>query len=228
MAWRSLENPPRPPMLPLFGRVRAWMMTPDDIVRERPGLAPSTSSSLMAKDLAEVKDAVNHLTREQIAIVDKWADGVSTPTPPGHWNFIAEPYVRDAHFTEVRAARAFALLNMAMHDAAVACWDAKFTSFNPRPSQLDPSIRTIIGLPNFPSYTSGHSTFSAAAASVLSYLFPSGAGYFDEQKEEAAISRLYGGIHYRTDIEVGKTHGKRVGDYTVRFAMRDGADSVLR
>jgi membrane-associated phospholipid phosphatase len=133
--------------------------------------------------------------------------------------------VRDAKFTEVRAARVFALLNMAMHDAAVGCWDAKFTSFNPRPSQLDPSIRTIIGLPNFPSYTSGHSTFSAAAAEVLTYLFPTGAAYFDAEKEEAAISRLYGGIHYRTDIEVGKEHGERIGGYTLRFALHDGADT---
>ncbi len=112
----------------------------------------------------------------------------------------------------MRAARAFALLNMALHDAAVGCWDAKFTYFNPRPSQLDPSIRTVIGLPNFPSYTSGHSTFSAAAAVVLSYLFPSGAASFDAMRDEAALSRLYGGIHYRSDIEVGKTHGARIGE----------------
>jgi membrane-associated phospholipid phosphatase len=124
----------------------------------------------------------------------------------------------------VRAARAFALLNMAMHDAAVACWDAKFTYYNPRPSQLDRSIRTMIGLPNFPSYVSGHSTFSAAAAAVLSYLFPDGAADFDAQKEEAALSRLYGGIHYRSDIEVGKDHGKRVAGYALRFAQQDGAD----
>ena len=63
---------------------------------------------------------------------------------------------------------------------------------------------------------------------MLSYLFPSGAAYFEAQKEEAAISRLYGGIHYRCDIEVGKDHGKRIGDYTVRFARLDGADSPLR
>ncbi|HUR35746.1 MAG TPA: phosphatase PAP2 family protein [Vicinamibacterales bacterium] len=222
--WRSLENPPRPPMLPLFGRVRAWMMTPDDLARERPGLAPSTSSALMARDLAEVKQAVNRITREQLAIVYKWADGVSTPTPPGHWNFIAESYVKDAHLSEVRAARVFALLNMAMLDAAVGCWDAKFASFSPRPSQLDPSIRTVIGLPNFPSYPSGHSTFSAAAAGVLSYLFPAGSTYFHAQKDEAAMSRLYAGIHYRTDIEIGMVHGTRIGDYTIGFARRDGAD----
>jgi hypothetical protein len=226
IAWKSMDFPPRPPMLPVFGKVRAWMMAAADIEKERPGPPPSTSSSQMAQELAEVKQAVDNLTRDQLAIVYKWADGVSTPTPPGHWNFIAEPYVGNAHFSEVRAARVFALLNMAMHDAAVGCWEAKFFYFNPRPSQLDHDIRTVIGLPNFPSYTSGHSTFSAAAAAVLSYLFPSGAAYFDAQKEEAAISRLYGGIHYRSDIEVGKDHGNRIGGYTVRFARQDGADGL--
>jgi hypothetical protein len=223
--WRSVENPPRPPMLPLFGNVRAWMMTPADIVNERPPAPPLTSSDLMARELAEVKTAVEQLTREQLAVVYKWADGVSTPTPPGHWNFIAIPHVAEAKLSEVRAARVFALLNMAMHDAAVGCWDAKFTFFNPRPSQLDPEIRTMVGLPNFPSYTSGHSTFSAAAATVLSYLFPANAVSFDAEKDEAAISRLYGGIHFRSDIEIGKDHGSRIGGYTVSFARIDGADS---
>ena len=222
--WKSTESPVRPPMLPAFGQVKAWMMTPTDVVIERPAPPPSTSSAQMKQELAEVKSAVQNLTREQIAIVYKWADGVSTPTPPGHWNSIATGYISGARFSEVRAARAFALLNMAMHDAAVGCWDTKFTYFNPRPSQLDPSIKTVIGLPNFPSYTSGHSTFSAAAATVLSHLFPARAAEFDAMKEEAAISRLYGGIHYRSDIEVGKEHGQRIGGYTVNFARQDGAE----
>ena len=166
-----------------------------------------------------------NLTREQLAIAYKWTDGVGTYTPPGHWNDIAAEYVRDARFSEVRAARAFALLNMAMHDAAVGCWDAKFVYFNPRPSQLDPSIKTVIGLPNFPSYTSGHSTFSAAAAAVLSLPLPARRRASSRpMRDEAAISRLYGGIHYRSDIEVGKDHGARIGGYTVRFARKDGAD----
>jgi membrane-associated phospholipid phosphatase len=125
--------------------------------------------------------------------------------------------------SEVRAARAFALLNMAMHDAAVGCWEAKFTYYNPRPSQMDASIRTPIGLPNFPSYTSGHSTFSAAAAAILSYLFPSGAANFGAMRDEAGISRLYGGIHYPSDINAGKAHGTRIATYTLTFAQGDGA-----
>jgi hypothetical protein len=224
IAWKSLESPPRPPMLANFGKVRAWMMTPTDIANERPAPPPSTSSAEMMRDLAEVKDVAENLTSDELKVAQKWNDGAATYTPPGHWNDIATEYVRDARMSEVRAARTFALLNMAMHDAAVACWDSKFAWFNPRPSQLDPSIKTKIGLPNFPSYTSGHSTFSAAAATVLSYLFPSGAASFDAMKDEAAISRLYAAIHYRSDIEAGKAHGARIGGYTLAFARTDGAD----
>jgi hypothetical protein len=221
--WRSLENPARPPMLPLFGQVRAWMMTPTDVVNERPAAPPSTSSAQMQQELAEVRNAVDRLTREQLAIVNFWADGVATYTPPGHWNAIAAESLRSAGFSEVRTARTFALLNMAMHDAAVGCWETKFFYFNPRPSQLDPGLKTATGVPNFPSFTSGHSTFSAAAAAVLSYLFPGRAAELHAMKEEAAISRLYGGIHYLADVEMGKTHGERIAGYTLRFARADGA-----
>jgi hypothetical protein len=223
IAWVSQDIPSRPPMLPVFGQVRAWNLTPAEIVAERPPPPPSTSSQQMKDELAEVKMTVDHLTNAQLAIAQKWNDGAGTYSPPGHWNDVALEYVRDAQFSEVRAARVFALLNMAMHDAAVGCWEAKFYYFNPRPSQLDPSIKTQIGLPNFPSYTSGHSTFSAAAASVLSYLFPAGAPSFDAMRDEAGISRLYGGIHYRSDIEAGKLHGARIAAHTLALAQTDGA-----
>src|SRR5690349_19919447 len=170
--WISQESPPRPPMLPNFGQLQAWLMTPADMVTERPPAPPSTSSDQMKQELAEVRGTVERLTREQLAIAFKWNDGAGTYTPPGHWNDIAAEYIRDARMSEVRAARALALLNMAMHDAAVGCWGVKYLYFNPRPVQLDPGIKTVIGLPNFPAYPSGHSTFSASAATVLSYLFP--------------------------------------------------------
>jgi membrane-associated phospholipid phosphatase len=209
-------------MLPLFGKVAAWMMTPADVAADRPPPPPSTASPQMMSELATVKNTVEHLTRAQLAVAQKWNDGAGTYTPPGHWNDVALEYVRDARMSEVRAARVFALLNVAMHDAAVGCWEAKFHYYNPRPSQLDPSIKTDIGLPNFPSYTSGHSTFSAAAAAVLSYLFPAGKASFEAMRDEAAISRLYGGIHYPSDIEAGKAHGVRIAAHTLSFAQSEG------
>jgi hypothetical protein len=222
--WLSQESPARPPMLPNFGQVLAWMMTPAEVVREQPPAPPSTSGAQMQRELAEVKRTVDHLTREQLAIAHKWNDGAGTYTPPGHWNDIAAEYIRDARMSEVRAARTFALLNVAMHDAAVGCWSVKYRYFNPRPHQLDPNIETVVGLPNFPAYPSGHSTFSAAAATVLSYVFPQAASDFEAMKEEASISRLYAGIHYRSDIERGQEHGARVGGYAVRFGRQDGGD----
>lgn len=232
-AWQSLETPPRPPMLPFFGLrsfndvnygVKAWMMTNQQIIDERPDMPPPTSSEEMAKEVEEVKYYSKNVTRERLAIVHKWADGAGTYTPPGHWDEIASHYVEAANMSEVRAARVFAYLNMVLHDAAVGCWETKYFYFNPRPSQMDPSIKTATGVPNFPAYTSGHSTFSGAAASVLSYLFPEGANYFDQEAQEASLSRMYGGIHYRSDCQEGLDHGKRIAQYTIDYAKGDGAD----
>ena len=223
IAWISLESPKRPPMLPLFGQVRGWMMTPSNFVAERPPSPPSTSSSEMRNEVAEVRRTVEGLSRDQLSIAHKWNDGAGTYGPPGHWNAITADLVRDARISEVRAARTFALVNMAMHDAGVGVWEAKFFYYNPRPSQMDAAIKTPIGLPNFPSYPSGHSTFSAAAAAVLSDLFPSDAASFAAMRDEAGISRMYGGIHYRSDINAGKAHGARIATYTLSFAHSDGA-----
>jgi hypothetical protein len=222
--WVSLDAPKRPPMLPNFGKVKAWCMTTQQIEDGRPAPPPGALSNKMADEIAEVKWFSENLTRERLAIVHKWADGVRTYTPPGHWNDIATEYIRDARFSEVRAARAYALLNMALHDAAVCCWETKFYYFNPRPSQLDPTIKTATGVPNFPAFTSGHSTFSGSAAAVLGYLFPQASDYFDKEAQEASLSRLYGGIHYRTDTEVGLTQGYAIGGHTITYATTDGAD----
>lgn len=88
----------------------------------------------------------------------------------------------------------------------------------------DAAVRIDAGFNPRPSYFSGHSTFSAAAAEVLSYLFPQASSDVDAMKDEASISRLYSGVHYRSDIERGKEHGARVGGYTVRLAQQDGAN----
>jgi membrane-associated phospholipid phosphatase len=116
-----------------------------------------------------------------------------------------------------------ALLNMSMMDAAIVCWATKNLYFNPRPSQLNPKIKTITGLPNFPSYISGHSTFSGAAATVLGYIIPEKAEAYAAMANEASMSRMYGGIHFRSDCETGLTVGKNIGNYAVERGKGDGA-----
>lgn len=114
---------------------------------------------------------------------------------------------------------------MAIVDAGISCWDAKYYYHYPRPIQSIPGFKTILGTPNFPAYTSGHSTFSAAAAEVLSHFFPAEAAQYKKWAEEAAMSRVYGGIHYRFDAEIGLSQGKKVGTYSVNRAIKDGAET---
>jgi hypothetical protein len=90
--------------------------------------------------------------------------------------------------------------------------------------QTIPGFKTILGTPNFPAYTSGHSTFSGAAADVLAHFFPKDATIFKNWAEEAAMSRVYGGIHYRFDAEVGIQQGKDVAAYAIQRAKLDKAD----
>ena len=225
VAWISQESPKRPPMLPLFGKVKTFLFDSLTLVTQiRPGPPPSTSSKQFKEETDEVLYYSQHPTRERMKLIDFWADGVATVTPPGHWNDIAAQDFLQQNFSEVRWARNMALLNMAMMDAAVVCWDAKYAYFNPRPSQTNPEIKTLTGLPNFPSYVSGHSTFSAAAATILGHIIPSRAAAYNSMAEEAKLSRLYGAIHYKSDIEVGFTCGQKVGDYAVQRAMTDHAE----
>ena len=137
--------------------------------------------------------------------------------------------VKDHRLSIPRLARAFSLLNVAQSDAGEAAWDCKYTFWSPRPVNairalgLDPNFKSFLTTPNFPSYISGHSTYSAASAEVLSYLFPASAADFRAKAEEAAVSRLYGGIHFRSDNDTGLTVGTKVGQAVVDRARQDGA-----
>ncbi len=222
--WISLDAPSRPPMLPFFGRVRPFLFDSLTTIAIRPPAPPLTASAKFKEELAEVKRFSESATREQIAIVHFWADGVGTYTPPGHWNAIAAEDFITKKFSEVRWARNLALLNMAVMDAGISCWDTKYAFYNPRPSQMDKSIKTSTGVPNFPAYISGHSTFSAAAATVLSYINPEKAAAYNGMAKEASDSRMFGAIHYRSDCEVGLTQGKKVGDFAVARGRTDGAN----
>lgn len=221
--WYSLEAPKRPPMLPVFGKVKPFLFDSLTAVSLRPGPPPLTGSDKMKHETNEIYDYVNNPTRERLRIVHFWADGAGTYTPAGHWDAIAAEDFITKNYSELRWARNMALLNMSLMDASIVCWDTKYFYFNPRPTQLDPRIKTLTGIPNFPAYISGHSTFSGAAAAILSHIVPDKATAYNAMATEASLSRMYGGIHYRADCEIGLEVGKNIGGYAVERAKTDGA-----
>ncbi len=221
--WVNLEGPPRPVgITPLFGQVRPWCIPNVEAVRPAPPPAPGSPE--FEKDMAELRRIADKLSKEQRRIANFWSDGLGTYTPPGHWNRRAAELIVKNRYNPLRTARTFAYMNMAVMDAGISCWDAKYFYHYPRPIQASPGFKTILGTPNFPAYTSGHSTFSAAASTVLGHIFPSERAMLDAWAEEAAMSRLYGGIHYRFDAEAGLEQGRAVAAYSVAIARTDGAE----
>ncbi len=221
--WDNLEVPVRPVGLaPLFGKVKMWSV--HTVEEVRPGIPPAPGSPEYETNVKELIGYAKNRTEEHRRLANYWQDGLGTYTPPGHWNKIAKDYVIKYALNPLRTARTFAYLNMAMMDGGISCWDTKYYYHYPRPIQLIPGYKTIAGTPNFPSYSSGHSVFSAAGAEVLAYIFPAEASQVRAWAVEAAESRICGGIHWRFDAEVGTTQGKNVAAYTVDIAKDDGAD----
>jgi hypothetical protein len=207
-----------PPLEPLAGTWRTWNLS--DGSQFRPGPPPAYGSSQFLQEVDEVYAVSQDLTAKQKRIAEYWADGPGTVTPPGHWNDIALGLVAHAGWPTLRESLLFAALNTAQADAFIACWDAKYTYWSLRPvtairQLIDPNWLSYIVTPPFPAYVSGHSTTSGSASTVLGAFFPDRAGDLNAMAEEAAISRLYAGIHFRSDNEAGLELGRRVGAVAV-------------
>ena len=201
-----------------------------------PEFSTNNGSDFYAAAL-EVYNVGVGLTTEQKTIADYWADGPgATGTPAGHWIAIVSQIARNDRLTLTRAAEAYARVGIAVNDAFIACWNAKFVFNLQRPvtyirANINATWSSYIVTPNFPTYTSGHSSQSGAAAGVLTAMFgikgftdtthtdhglvpaltPRTFNSFDEAAAEAAISRLYGGIHYTFDNANGLVCGQCIG-----------------
>jgi hypothetical protein len=123
-----------------------------------------------------------------------------------------------------RAARAYALVHVAHYDAYVASQDAKFHYWTARPNQFDPALTTVVPTPNFPSYPSNAASVGMAAAHVLGHLFPREASRYTSWADEFGESRIWAGIHFRSDVQAGWELGRRVGMAVSERAKRDGAE----
>jgi membrane-associated phospholipid phosphatase len=248
--WRPTPPAQAPSLLPNWPQVTPWTMDSGSQFRASAG-PPGLDSQAYAEALAEVRsvgavdaEATGNRSAEQTQIAQFWADGAGTSTPPGHWNLIAQDIVAEQGATLLDSARTFALLNLALADAAIVSWDSKYayecwrpvTAIREGEIDPDPIWTPLLTTPPFPSYTSGHSTFSAAAAAVLGDLFgddtafqSTGEGigaferHFDSLSEaaaEAGMSRIYGGIHFQFDNEVGLTTGDALGRHVAHNQLR--------
>jgi membrane-associated phospholipid phosphatase len=204
-----------------------WFLTSSD--QFKPDPHPPFGSTAFNDALAEIRQISDTRTAEQIRIASFWALSNGTPTTSGFW--LAVPtdsgWVARHNLSERETTHLYALLSSTMFDAQIGCWDEKLRSWLVRPWKADPAITTFapVGMPNHPSYPSGHSCLSSSAASVLSMFFPEHTAQLDAMVVQAGLSRMYGGIHYRFDITTGQTLGHNVGRFTI--AQDASGNSVL-
>jgi membrane-associated phospholipid phosphatase len=207
-----------PPAGATLGGVTPYFLRSGDQFRPAPPAA--FGSAAFVTDLNEIRALSDGRTPAQLAIALFWNFPTGTFTPQGYWDRAASDYIVAHRLDERAAARAFALTSAAMMDALIGCFDAKYFYWRIRPSQADPLITLTFALPNHPSYPSAHSCVSAAAATVLASLFPDRKTEVDGWVTEAGLSRMYAGIHYRSDITAGRNLGVDVGRWALAHARR--------
>ena len=232
------------PLLPNWGNNRPFAMPANMSCAIPAPLAYSEDkNSDFYREAMEVYTTSKSLTSEQKAIAFFWTDdAMATPTPAGHWISIVLQIASADHFSVEKLVDVLMRLSVGMADAFIGCWHEKFRYDLLRPITyikrvMDPEWMPFLLTPPFPEYTSGHSTISASAAEVLTSLFGDDMAFTDSSEleyalpvrsfssfrkaaEEASISRVYGGIHFRTGCENGNALGKQVGQAVVR-AVQD-------
>lgn len=219
------------------GTWEPWVMASPGAARIDSGLPPPPTygSPQFMQELQEVIDVDAALTEQEKGVATFWDDGPRTFTPAGHWNDIALDLVGTYDLDTAETATIFAALNVALADSAIAFFEAKYTWWSIRPitvirrlcddgtrlctvDELEaepsratyPTWESYIVTPPFPSYPGGHSTFSGAAGAILTSFFPTAGEQLNLFADEAAMSRLFGGIHFRSDNDAGLVLGRDV------------------
>lgn len=219
---------------PCFGRLRPMVAGTRDACQPPPPPAFSDDrSSPLGREMMEVYETVNNLTPNELAIAEFWADdpGVS-PTPAGHFFEVARELINQRELGVEDAVVVYARLGVALSDSFVSVWKTKYQYHTIRPitwirRYVQGDWETAIITPPFPDYTSGHSVNAAAATTAMESFFgnigftdntysklnlpPRRFNTFSEAADESAISRIYGGVHYRASIDEGLKQGRCVG-----------------
>ena len=247
--WQPTPPAYAPALSPQWGSVTPFAMTTSDQFRSNlqiPSLTSDEYTQAYNEVMAIGGTTSTIRTPDETQIAEFWADAGGTVTPPGHWNEIADSVSLHDGLSLVENARLFLVLNLATADAGITSWSTKFTDNFWRPvtairagdtdgnplTTADPTWTPLIVTPPFPATTSGHSTFSGAASTVLTAEFgdhysfsdrgdpsqPATRSFdsFSDAADEAGMSRIYGGIHWTFDNTSGLASGRALGQYVVQ------------
>ena len=233
------------PLQPNWGKNRTFVKGDADFELPIPPRCDASISSLMYSQALEVYSVGKNLSAEQTAIAKFWSDDAGkTFTPSGHAISIASQVVTIEKLKLDKVAEVYCKIGIAAADAFISCWKCKFMHNVLRPvsyirTTIDRAWTPLLDTPPFPEYTSGHASVSGATAQVLSDLFgfnyhftdnshavrgfkPRTFESFFEFADEAANSRLYGGIHYRNSNDQGLKNGKRIGKNVCELKFKRG------
>jgi hypothetical protein len=202
------------PVTPEAGSFSPWYLDRND--QFRPAPPPLRGYMEDPGELEAVWDAVSNRTPEQEAAIKYWAGGKGTETPGGIWmNILNERVIPDPTISLPDYLKMRSMLTGTIADAFNSCWDAKYAYCVQRPVQCDPELESKLAIPtpNFPTYTSGHSTISGAAAEVLAHFLPAEGDKFRTMAVEASDSRIWAGIHFPVDCSVGLTQGEQIANF---------------
>jgi membrane-associated phospholipid phosphatase len=211
--WKSAN----PPIAPAAASWQPWLLAhPSEL---RPAAPPAVGSERFRTDMAEVKNFQRTPKTNHRATYWEVFGGARAHSL---WNEITRVKLMEYGVAPETGARILAAMNIAFADAGVACWDAKYAYWYPRPAQVDPDFKSVFPAPNHPSYPSAHSCFGSAAATVLAQVFPQDAARLHATAREASEARIWAGIHYRFDLEAGQEIGRKVGEKALArsFAAR--------
>lgn len=254
--WRPTPPASLPGLGPQLADVTPWVIrSPSQF---RPPAPPALDSTQYVTDFNEIKlmgsSSSDSRTADQTDFALFWNPG----NPPDFWDPVATALAQKHHFSLLQTARLLAQMNMAMSDAIIGCWDAKYTYASWRPitairladtdgnpdTQVDPTWTPLLVTPPFPGYPSAHSCASGAAVRVLSHYFGEKTAIsvtndalpgqmrtfptFSAALDEVANARVFGGIHFRTDCNAGQTLGSSVGEYVLKHSLRRIGDFDFR
>ncbi|HEY1497440.1 MAG TPA: phosphatase PAP2 family protein, partial [Candidatus Solibacter sp.] len=219
IGWLALAGTLSAQVEPHAGQWKTWVIASGSAMR----LPAPPDAAGTAAEIAWVKACVAARNQADLAEIRFWDAGA-----PGYrWMELTEQLVVSEGLPTPMQTRALSLVAAAIYDSTVAAWDSKYAYMRQHPGEVDGTITTVVPATQSPSYPSEHAVTAAAAAAVLTYLFPDQAASLAAMANQAAQSRVLAGVAFPSDVFGGMDLGNQVGQAVVIYAKADGSNQVF-